>query len=329
MRLFKLLIASSAVLALTIAIATSEAVAQNARAVLWREPADIASRDLYYGPGGKAHEPHGTFAFDKEDMNGTSPKFDVIDQDGVRWRVKMGDEAGPETAASRFVWAAGYFANEDYFLPEMHIQNMPHLRRGGNMVSPDGTVRNVRLKRHNKDEKKIGTWAWAKNPFTGTREWYGLQVLMAVINNWDLKDINNAIYEVAGRQPEQRYSISDLGASFGSVGLNWLKKGNPKAYSHSKWIKGHSSSAGCVDFNVPSHPAVGTFISLPELVRRSGLTWIGRRVPIEYARWMGNLLGQLSEQQIRDAFRAAGYGPEDVETFSREVERRIAVLQTL
>ena len=99
--------------------------------VLWRDPVDIASRNLYDGPGGKAHEPHGTFRFEKEDMQGTSPKFDVIDENGVKWRVKLGVEARPETAASRLVWAVGYFANEDYFMPVLHVQNMQRLHRGG------------------------------------------------------------------------------------------------------------------------------------------------------------------------------------------------------
>ncbi len=78
---------------------------------------------------------HGTFTFEKEDMAGSNPKFDVVDQDGIKWRVKMGDEARPETVASRLVWAVGYFANEDYFMPILHVQNMPHLHRGANLVS--------------------------------------------------------------------------------------------------------------------------------------------------------------------------------------------------
>src|SRR3974377_1492498 len=79
----------------------------NATPALWREPADIASRDLFYGPGGKEHAPRGTFTFVEEDAAGTNPKFDVVDGDGVKWRVKLGAEARPETAASRFVWGAG------------------------------------------------------------------------------------------------------------------------------------------------------------------------------------------------------------------------------
>src|SRR5580693_1804033 len=173
-------------------------VVSNASAILWQYPADIASRDLYYGPGGKEHAPHTTFTFLKEDMNGTNPKFEVRDQDGTKWKVKLGVEARPETVASRLVWAVGYNANEDYFLPELRVEGMPaHLERRGasKFIQPDGSMRNVRLKRYLKDEKKTGTWQWRHDPFRDTREYNGLRVMMAVINNWDLKDANNSIYE--------------------------------------------------------------------------------------------------------------------------------------
>ena len=87
-------------------------------------------------------------------MSGTNPKFDVVDQDGVKWRVKLGPEARPETVASRLVWGVGYFANEDYFMPVLHVQKMQHLRRGRNLVSADGTVHDVRLKRHSEGRKE-------------------------------------------------------------------------------------------------------------------------------------------------------------------------------
>src|SRR6516165_4055956 len=97
--------------------------------VLWREPVDIASRNLYYGPGGKPHEPATDLTFISEDTTGASPKFEAVDQKGVHWKVKLGIEARPETAASRLVWAAGYFANEDYFVAELHVRNLRHLHR--------------------------------------------------------------------------------------------------------------------------------------------------------------------------------------------------------
>src|SRR5215469_5118273 len=78
--------------------------------VLWRRPNDIASRNLFYGPGGEEDAPHSTLTFVKEDLSGTSPKFDVRDENGVKWKVKLGAEARPEVVATRFVWAMGYSA---------------------------------------------------------------------------------------------------------------------------------------------------------------------------------------------------------------------------
>src|SRR5579862_2872690 len=85
---------------------------------LWREPKDISSENLFDGPGGKEHAPRGPFTFVKEDLEGTNPKYDVKDENNVKWKIKLGAEARPETVASRFVWAIGYHADEDYFLPE-------------------------------------------------------------------------------------------------------------------------------------------------------------------------------------------------------------------
>src|SRR5262245_58697314 len=58
--------------------------------VLWREPADIASRDVYYGPGGKSHEPQTELTFLSEDTRAASPKFEAVDEEGIHWKVKLG-----------------------------------------------------------------------------------------------------------------------------------------------------------------------------------------------------------------------------------------------
>ena len=122
---------------------------------MWTDPVDITSRDLLYGPGGSAHVPHGPFTFVKEDLDGTSPKFVVKDGDGVKWKVKMGIEARPEIVASRIVWAVGYYASDDYFVPKLQVQGMPaRLHRGQKLVGPNGTVCNVRLKRESTEENQ-------------------------------------------------------------------------------------------------------------------------------------------------------------------------------
>jgi hypothetical protein len=302
--------------------------------VLWRNPTDIESRNLFYGPGGKAHEPpRGVYTFVKEDLDGSNPKFVVRDQNGVKWKVKLGEEARPETAATRLVWAAGYFANEDYFLGTLRVEKMPaHLHRGQNRVSPDHSVHDVRLKRESKKEDKTGTWKWRRDPFTGTHELNGLRVVMAMINNWDLKDENNAIYEetAGARETERIYMISDLGASFGTPGPSWphsKSKGNLESYARSKFIQ--KLTPEYVDFHEPARPSYHYLLNIPEYFRRRSLGWIGKRVPRSDARRMGQLLARLSPDQIRDAFRAAGYSPAEVAGFAAVVEQRIAALKAL
>ena len=314
--------------------ATKAKITGSEPAVLWRNHVDIASRNLLYGSGGKQGEPHPTFTFLKEDLDGTSPKFDVLDQDKVKWKVKLGLEARPETVASRLLWAVGYFTNDDYFLSDLRVEDMPrHLQRGQHLVEPGGLVHNVRLKR-DPAEKKIGEWQWRHNPFTGTRELNGLRVMMALINNWDLKNQNNAVYEATdGDKLEgspQIYMISDLGASFGSPGRAWPKsksRGNLEVYSHSKFIK--KVTPNYVDFDAPARPALLYSFGLPQFIMRLRLRWIGKQVPRADAKWVGQLLAQLSPDQIRDAFRAAGYSPQEVEGATKVVQGRIAELNKL
>ena len=294
--------------------------------VLWTNPADIQLRNLFYGPGGSAHVPHGPFTFVKEDLEGTNPKFVVKDRDGVKWKVKLGIEAQPETVASRIVWAVGYYANEDYFVPDLQVRGMPaHLHRGQKMVSPDGSVHNVRLKRE--DEKKVANWRWRRDAFTDTREWYGLRTLMAVINNWDLKDENNAIYQKKGTRI---YMISDLGASFGCSSRCWPRdeaKGDLEKYQRSGFIRRVTPET--VSFATPSRPAFEYLINPKEYFMRVHLEWLGKDIPRTDAKWMGTLLARLSAQQIHDAFRAAGYSEEQIEGFSSVLRRRIAALTDL
>ncbi len=302
---------------------------KSAQGTLWVEPADIQSRNLFYGPGGEKHQPKGTeFTFVDEDMDGTNPKYNVKDPDGVKWKIKLGAEAKPETAATRLVWAVGYFATEDYFLPTVHVTGLPaHLHRGGKWVSTDGEMKDARLKRHLKGEEKVGDWPWHDDPFVQTREWNGLRVMMALINNWDLKDVNNAVYEDG---PQHLYLVSDLGASFGTTGYNprqHISKGNLKGYEHSHFITKKTNEY--VDFAVPSRPALIVFFNPAESFRRMHLRWIGKRVPRSDARWMGQMLAKLSPAQIRDAFLASGYSKEETEGFAQVVEKRIGELTAL
>jgi len=270
-------------------------------AVLWREPKDITTRDLFYGPGGKDHQPNGKLSFIKENLNGTNPKFDVRDESGVRWGVKMGAEARPETAATRLIWAVGYFANEDYYLPELNISGDMQLTRGKALIE-QGTIHGVRLKRHNKGEQNIANWSWDKNPFVGTKELDGLKIMMEIICNTDLKTVQQHVYDMHG--VEQRYIAADVGSSFGKAGKTVLRtKGKLKDYQSLPLIK--NAGPDFIDF------------------------WHFKHIPREHARWIGGYLAQLSGEQINDAFRAAGFIPDEVDGFAAKVREKINELKSL
>jgi hypothetical protein len=298
---------------------------------LWNQR-DIPSENLLYGAGGAEHQPHGPFTFDSEDMEGTNPKFDVHDADGTKWKIKMGAEARPETVASRFVWAMGYHTDDEYFLPDTQVMGLPdHVHRGGDQIDHGGIMHNVRLK-HEKGGKKIANWAWKDNKFVGTRELDGLRVMMAVTDNWDLKTENNAVREKKGDDGNvgRVFEVSDLGATFGTTGRkisNDASKGNVDAYKKAKFITDvHAQS---VSFAVPSRPEALLVFDTPEFVDRVGMRWIGKDVPLSSVRWIAGLLGQLSDAQIRDAFRSAGYAGPDLDGFTFAFEHRIAELKKL
>jgi hypothetical protein len=298
----------------------------NAKEVLWHDPGDVGSLNLKYGIGGMDHvpDPNATYTFVEEDMNGTSPKLKVKDDHGVEWTAKMGAEPKSETAATRLMWAAGYFVDEDYYVATIKVKDLPKLRRGNEFVS-NGEVRNVRLKRKVKGQKNLGFWNWSKNPFVDTREFNGLRVMMSLLNNWDLKDDNNAIYEVDG---ERRYVVKDLGASFGKTGNSTNRsKSNLKGYEDSSFIE--KNSGDFVDFTMHSRPFFLTVFDVPNYMTRTDMEKITHHIPRADAKWLGQRLALLSDDQIRDCFQTAGYSPEEVAAYSEVVKKRIAALNAL
>ena len=183
MRVSKSVCTSFVVLVLALPVFAQQA---GTAAVLWRDRGDVAALNLLDGPGGKTRAPGTDFKFIEESKSGTAPKFDVEDENGAKWKVKLGPEAKSETAATRLVWAAGYFADEDYYRPQIRVQGMKPLSRGKKYISDGGLVREARLERVG-DGKKSQDWSWYETRVAGTREFNGLRVMMALINNWDLK----------------------------------------------------------------------------------------------------------------------------------------------
>ena len=273
--------------------------------ILWERPNDIASRDLYLGPGGTAMRPDlRRITFLEEEKGGYSKKYRVRDGAGREWVVKIGNEAQSETSAVRLLYGLGYSTEVNYLVPRVTIPGK-------------GTFSNVRFEARPDSWKRVGEWKWKKNPFTGTQELQGLKILMALINNWDLKDSNNVILKVRGnRGDELRYAISDLGATFGHASTTpilWRltrSRNNPVNYAKSNFFEKVKGDRVVLHFGGKNRG-------------------IMKDVSIQDAQWVGSLLAQLSDRQIRDAFRAANYTPGQINLLAGEVRERTSELLSL
>lgn len=270
--------------------------------VLWRDR-DPSRLDLAAGPGGSGLRPATrNLRFLKEEKGGWSKKFRVRDARGREWVAKVGREAQSETAAVRLVWAAGYQTEIAYLVPRVTIPGQ-------------GTFENVRFELRPKGVKRLGDWAWARNPFAGTRELDGLKVLMVMLNNWDLKDENNVVLHDAG-EGELRYAVSDLGATFGKtggLGPLWRltrSRNEPDDYADTKFID--KVEDGMVDFHFTG-------------VNKGAV----EKIPVAHARWLGQQLSRLTDGQLAAVFSAANYTPAQTRLLARVVRARINELLAL
>jgi hypothetical protein len=109
--------------------------------VLWRDPGNIAAKDLFWGSGSQSTAPNPPFTFVEEDASGTKPKVEVTDANAEKWKVKFGDEVHAETAATRLIWALGYGVEETYFVPSGKINGITSLQRAKEYITADGSLR--------------------------------------------------------------------------------------------------------------------------------------------------------------------------------------------
>ncbi|MDM7923247.1 MAG: hypothetical protein QUS14_13180 [Pyrinomonadaceae bacterium] len=278
------------------------AVSANAqgKALLW-EPVNIPQRNLIHGAGGTAMQPNlRRITFVSDEKGGNNLKFRIKDASGRVWVAKIADESQAEVAANRLLWAVGYQTEIDYLVPKLKIPNKK-------------THTNVRLEARAENHKRDGRWEWTNNPFLGTPEFNGLKLMMALINNWDLKDDNTAIIADGDRL---RYVVSDLGSSFGRTAATSL----PILTKFGRSV------------NNPNHYAKSSFIVGLSPEGKLDLAYDGKQdhlvkdFSVEDAQWLAALLKQLTDKQIADAFRAAKYSAGDVRLLTNTIKKRIAEL---
>jgi hypothetical protein len=265
----------------------------NGKPVMW-EAVNISERDLFWGPGGQQMQPVLEKAkYIGRQSGGNNLKHRIKDGTGREWVIKIADESQPETAAVRLMYGIGYKTEIDYLVPRFSITGI-------------GNYRNARFEARPENIKRLDRWSWNDNPFVGTNEFEGLKVMMAMINNWDLKDENTVILH---HGDQLHYIVSDLGSSFGKLANSSTSRSGrsvnkPEHYAQSKLIK--QVNNGLIEFDY-----------------RGKADYLVKGIKVEHGRWIADLLLQLSDKQIEDAFRAANYKPEDIKVLAQAFKTRI------
>lgn len=282
---------------------------------LWENRGNISSLNLFWGIGGPNLAPKPPFTFDKEDMTGTNPKIKVVDANGVKWNVKFDEEVHSEVAASRIVWACGYLVEESYFVPSGRVKGVQELTRASKFVRADGSFADGMFeKRPDTITRRQAPWAWDANPFVGTKELSGLAILNTMLNNWDAKTENNnvlAMYDEDGATVREWHLVTDWGGTFGKMGGNL-------SFSKTKWNVDDFRRQGFID------GASGGSLKLHYSGKmRSSL----KSVPLEHARWFAGIVGQLTDNQLRAAFKAAGASEAEVTGFAARLREKINELK--
>lgn len=274
-------------------------------AEFWQQPSDIANQDLFYGPWGieRAPDPTAKYLFVDRKREGTNPGMTVEDQHGHQWHVKqpphndLGAEGPVEVTLSRVLSAVGYHQPPVYFLPSLSVTDDrgTHLEPGG------------RFRLTEKSIKHIGSWSWQRNPFVGTQPYRGLLVILLMFNSSDLKNENNALYEVRhGEEGVKRwYVVRDLGTALGETARLAPRRGNLELFERQPFI--NTVIDGVVRFNY-----------------HGGHDELLRGISPDDVAWASALLGELTGDQWRDAFRAGGFEPEVANRFIARLRQRIA-----
>lgn len=269
-------------------------------AELWVAPE--SDRDLFWGVGGRRLAPAPDVRYEVVGIKrgGFSRGYDVRGPGDREWSVKFPPEAHTEVAASRLFWGLGYHQPPIYFLPEWQADEAP----APNPQLP-ARFREEEPALHGLDDD--GHWSYYRNPFVGTKQLNGLLVLHVMLGNSDLKDEQNALYELDEPFEGARrwYVARDLGQTFGRTGAMAPPRGDPDAFEKSRFIR--EVRNGRVRFHYS-----GRHASLLDDITTGDVRWICER------------LDALSDRQLRDAFRAAGYPDAMAARFIRRLEQKIA-----
>jgi len=265
---------------------------------LWQMPADLETRDLYWGSGRADRAPSLDVEYTvlRLDESGYSKGYDVVGPDGRRWDIKVGKEAQPEVALSRILWALGYHQPEVYYVTGWRLAGT---------FEDEGTPARFRLQ---SDHQTSGEWAWLENPFTKVQALHALVAINILLGNWDFKTSNNRIYRALdGRPPQQRFVVQDLGASLGKPRVFPIPVGTRNDiddFEDTQLVKKVEGAAVVLDYR-------GRHGDVLEQMEAADVLWAC------------TLMNRLTDAQLADALRAAGYDEELRRRFAVKIRAKI------
>ena len=284
----------------TVATEPPAPVSAEKMAELWKDPGP-KPRDLFWGIGGEkyAPPPDAVYKLKAKDYTGFSVSYDVVSPDGVEWSAKIGAEAQTEVVVSRLLWALGYHQPPIYYLPSWKLDV------GDQQPRMESEARFRPKLEHL--ERLSEYWSWADSPFSGTRPFKGLLVVMLMLNSSDLKDDNNSIYDL--KEPwdgaSHWFVVRDVGAALGETG---------KLYPRRNWLEGFEKAAfiksigdGKIEFDYK-----GRHAELLSMIEPADVQWAATQMQ------------RLTDQQLRDAFRAANYADPIAERYIRRIREKAA-----
>ncbi len=135
-----------------------------------------------------------------------------------------------------------------------------------------------------------------------------------MLNNWDAKIDNNNVLGMYGddnRTVYDWYVQSDWGGTFGKTG---------GYFSHTKWDLKSYTSQEFID---------GVSGGSLKLHYTGKMGSDLKTVPLEHAKWFAGIVSQLSDDQIRDAFKAAGATDQEVAGFTARIRQKINELKSV
>ena len=276
-----------------------------ARAKVWL-PVDTASMDLRTGPDhDQAFAPGATVTCDYSDkkLPGASPKFACRLPNGDALKVKYhsanNGEVFAEVAATRLLWALGFGADHMYSV-KVVCRRCPAKVRGILRENGDRIIDPAAVERKMPGEVLSEEWRWEEldqiDPSAGgatVAERDALKLMAVFLQHSDSKPVQQRIVCVtpgeSGRCETPMMMVQDIGITFGKANTFNLQPGssaNLKGWAATPVWKG---AEGCIG-NLKG--------SITGTLKDPSISEAGRK-------FLADLLGQLSDQQLRDLFEAA------------------------